>query len=76
MDPFQGQNRINKERVYSKYICSLNLYDGHGNFLLGWGVGEGAERLTLSPAGLGQLAQHFFKAKLLQKLLSVKNSEN
>jgi hypothetical protein len=32
--------------------------------------------LTLSPAGLGQLAQHFFKAKLLQKLLSVKNSEN
>jgi hypothetical protein len=35
-----------------------------------------AVNLTLSPAGLGQLAQHFFKAKLLQKLLSVKNSEN
>jgi hypothetical protein len=32
--------------------------------------------LTLSPAGLGLLAQHLFKAKILQKLMSVNKSEN
>jgi hypothetical protein len=29
--------------------------------------------LTLFPTALGQLAQHFFKAKILQNLLSIKN---